>query len=603
MRTTYAPALHSRLSGLRSDRLGRRRLGALTFALTQLVLLFWWTSYYPGLMSYDSVMYVWQATTSHWSTSHSVVYNAALWLSLQTTGEVALLTLAQTVLMAGGLTYAVTGLRRLGVPGKWLATAAVAAVCLPVIGTFTIYVSKDTAFVLCQVYLLGTVVRLLGRQPGPADRPDPRPADRPDPRPADRPDPRPADCPDSLLTDSVEYGVRANTRAGRDGAGRTGEGHKWAGRDGAGRTGGGHKWAGRDGAGWWHRLVGSGRHGGGRGLWWGLFVELALISLLRPNGFLVTIVAIAVMAIVLSGLRWRLAGVGAAAIATGLLFTSVVFPAIGVQRAGSELVLGPAYADLAVAYHDRPAVFDAHDLALLSTVAPLGYWRDTANCYSADSTVAFNRPLFSIDAARAHQAQLFDLWLKVVKRAPDVVTQARICRGSIAWNPFPGPAQGWTVKIPIAGFSNYFDFPAAQIAQSPYRSAIHLAPLSRTANKLATFARRLSDTRSFEWFAWRGATWSYVAYLAVGLLAWRRRRAALLALVAIVVANQLTVAVNNPSQLVRYMAGPLVLGILLLPLAFVRRPVAHGPQAGGSDGLAVDGRTTSDIQNRGIPPN
>src|SRR5690606_31606514 len=131
---------------------------------------------FPGLMSYDSVMYLWQATTNNWSTSHSVAYNALLWLSLQLSGEVALLTLAQTVAMAGGLAYAVVGLRRLRVPGRWVgdaagvAIAAGLAVCLPAVGTFTSYVSKDTAFVICQVWLLGTVARLVaGRMASPRE--------------------------------------------------------------------------------------------------------------------------------------------------------------------------------------------------------------------------------------------------------------------------------------------------------------------------------------------------------------------------------------------------------------------------------------------------
>jgi hypothetical protein len=85
------------------------------------------------------------------------------------------------------------------------------------------------------------------------------------------------------------------------------------------------------------------------------------------------------------------------------------------------------------------------------------------------------------------------------------------------------------------------------------------------------FLRRLSDTRSFEWFAWRGATWAYVAYVAVILFARRRHTVTLLALVAVIAATQINVAINNPNQLVRYMVGPLILGILLLPLAFVSR--------------------------------
>ena len=495
LRKRSGASIRRKLRALRpaSPRTRAWKLGALTFGLTQLVLLFWWIAFFPGLMSYDSVMYIWQATTSNWSTSHSVAYNSLLWLSLQLSGEVALLTLAQATWMAAGLAYAVVGLRRLRVPGRWLAIAAAVAVCLPVVGTFTVYVSKDAAFVICEVWLLGTVARLVANR------------------------------------------VDGSTVAPK-------------------------------------RLL------------WTLFAEFALMALFRPNGFVVIALATVGLAAVLSGVRWRLAACGLAAIAVGFVANVAVYPALGVRPAGSELVLGPAYADLAVAFKQRPSVFHAADRALLAEVAPLSYWRSTANCYSADATVAPGRPQFSLEAARTHQAELFNLWLTILKRAPDVITQARLCRGSIAWNPFPGPAEGWTVKIPIEGVTRFFEFPAARIAQSPYRDAVHRAPPSDTALQTGVFLRRLSDTRSFEWFLWRGATWAYVSYVAVFLFARRRRSVAVMALVAVIVANQITVAVNNPNQLVRYMVGPLILGILLLPLAFVSRarlsPAGTGDEAG-----------------------
>jgi hypothetical protein len=161
------------------------------------------------------------------------------------------------------------------------------------------------------------------------------------------------------------------------------------------------------------------------------------------------------------------------------------------------------------------------------------------------------------------------------RAGPDVLLDARIRRASIAWNPLPGPPQGWTRRIPITGAVTFFDVPRARIAQSPYESAIRSAPLSHTAHKMAVFARTASDAGAFEWIAGRGATWSYVGYLAVGLDARRRPYPAALALIAVVAATQITVAVNTPRQLVRDMAGPLVLGILLLPLAVARRVSPH----------------------------
>ena len=88
---------------------------------TQAVLLFWWVGFYPGTLSFDSVAYVWQVSTGNWTTQHSVLYNGLVWLSLRATGQLALLTLAQTVALAAGLAYAVVGLRRIGAPGRWVA--------------------------------------------------------------------------------------------------------------------------------------------------------------------------------------------------------------------------------------------------------------------------------------------------------------------------------------------------------------------------------------------------------------------------------------------------------------------------------------------------
>jgi hypothetical protein len=48
---------------------------------------------------------------------------------------------------------------------------------------------------------------------------------------------------------------------------------------------------------------------------------------------------------------------------------------------------------------------------------------------------------------------------------------------------------------------------------------------------------------------------------------WRRE---VLAVAAVTAAYQLTVLAATPAPLYRYMAGPTVIGVLLLPLAFSR---------------------------------
>ncbi len=459
------------------------RAGALTYAATQAVLVGWWIAFYPGTLSYDSIMYVWQVSTSNWTTQHSVLYDSLVWLALQGTGQLAILSLAQTVAMAAGLAYAVVGLTRLGVRAWWLMLAAVAAVCLPVVGTFSIYLVKDVAFGVTQVWLLGTVARML------ASRPHAR-----------------------------------------------------------------------------------------RPLWIALLAEFVLMGLLRQNGFVVIALTAAGMALVLSGVRWRILLAGGAAIAVSLIANLAVYPAAGVRPTGSELLLGPVYADLAVAYADRPAAFTDADTRLLATVAPLSYWRDTANCYNADSTVTYGNNEFNFAAASQHQGQLLQLWLDLGRRIPGEMVGARLCRGFIAWSPVPAPVAGRTVKVPITGVDRLFDFPRDRIDSSPFRGAIRSAPLSDTAHRAATWLRHGSDVHWLEWMTWRGATWCYLAYLAVALFAWRRRDIAALALITTILATQLNVLINNPGQLVRYMAAPIFLGILLLPLMFAR-PAPRTPNS------------------------
>ena len=64
----------------------------------------------------------------------------------------------------------------------------------------------------------------------------------------------------------------------------------------------------------------------------------------------------------------------------------------------------------------------------------------------------------------------------------------------------------------------------------------------------------------------RGATWCYLSYLALGIAALRVRRWAILGAGAAALSNQLVVLTVNPAQLYRYMIGPLLVGVVLLPL-------------------------------------
>ncbi|MGW6398656.1 hypothetical protein [Streptomyces sp. NPDC055134] len=140
------------------------RLPLAVFLSCQACYLLWWAAFYPGLMSMDSVVYTWQVTTGHWRSDHSVLYNALVWLTLGITGDLAALTLLQTVAMSAVLGYTCASLRTLGVRGRWSAPAAVACAAAPPLGSFTVFVWKDVPFTICAVLVFAVSVRLLGRR-------------------------------------------------------------------------------------------------------------------------------------------------------------------------------------------------------------------------------------------------------------------------------------------------------------------------------------------------------------------------------------------------------------------------------------------------------
>ncbi len=313
-----------------------------------------------------------------------------------------------------------------------------------------------------------------------------------------------------------------------------------------------------------------------------LGLELLGACLFRLNGFLVVLLAGVLLVVLLPGVRARLTAVIVAAVLLAWVLNTTVYPAFGIQKMPTSLGYGTTYADIAVAYADRPSSFTAADLRLMRRVAPLAKWKSSANCYDSDKTNFIGG--FADHAADAG-GQLFSLWLRILRRSPDLILRARICRGAIAWQIFPAGAASvdWYLaatagasRIPrnLFGMANW-----PTVRHNPYRDAMATRPLSHDLGVAAVFLRKASQVPQLEWLLWRGATWCYIAYLAVWVFARRRRNRSLLALAAIVAGQQLTVLVNNPAQLFRYMAAPIFIGIMLVPLLFVRD--APAPPARG----------------------
>ncbi|MFI0447849.1 hypothetical protein [Actinomadura sp. 6N118] len=473
----------------------RLRLPVFVFAVCQFVLLLWWAAYYPGAMSYDSISYVWHVTADHWMANHSVPYDGLVWLSLQLTGDVALLTFLQTVFWAATLAYTADVLHELGVRARWAALAAVVSVALPALGQFPSFLWKDVPFTISALFLFAVTGRLVARR-------------------------------------------------------RAGEKASW-------------------------KLIGL------------LALGLTGLVLFRNNGFLTVVIATPILVVALSGIRWKVAATCVGVVGISVALTAGLYPALDIEGPQPSLTYATAYADVAVAYYERPEDFTKGDMALMRQVAPLSHWATAgSSCYNADWLT--NRPGFSKTKADPLSDQLLALWKTTIRRSPDLVAGARFCRGSVAWAIWPGP-KSLDGRTAIAGGTVTPDrftwsLPGGRMADSRYLPVLKTRPLVGPVRAGAEFGRRLSRAPQFEWLLWRGAFWSYVGYAAIGLFAWRRRVPGAWALVAMIAGVQLAVLAANPAQLFRYVAAPMLVGLMAAPLLTValgraRRTEAPSPAA------------------------
>jgi hypothetical protein len=470
------------------------RLPLLTYLACQVILLFWWAAFYPGLMNADSINFVLHVTTGPWVNNASVLYDFLVLVSLKTTGDLGALTLVQTVGMAAALGYTVYAFRRLGVPGRWTAIAAVIVVALPDQGSFITFIWKDVPFTICAYLLVPTLAHLISLRSLPDWPRNPR--------------------------------VRRLTYA--------------------------------------------------------IGLELLGVCLFRQDGDVITGITAVVLVILLAGLRVRLAALAAGAICITFVLNFVVYPAVGIELPSRQLLFGPANADIAVVYAEAPQTFTTANLKVMEKVVPLAEWKKSGtfpDCYDSNDT-SFLRN-FNNNASK-ESGPLFKLWLQMLKRTPQLVIGARICRGSIAWLVFPGSSAAATydyLSYVPADLWGWGKVPA--VKHNPYRKDFSARPLLGSfGNHTAIFLRDATEVRQLDWLLWRGATWSYAAYLMVFAFARRRRNWALLSMGAIVLGQQLMVFADNPDQLFRYMATALFVGPMLIPLFFARnraQPALDGP--------------------------
>ncbi|GJF29605.1 hypothetical protein KNE206_23050 [Kitasatospora sp. NE20-6] len=321
----------------------------------------------------------------------------------------------------------------------------------------------------------------------------------------------------------------------------------------------------------------------GRADWWILTAALVGLGLFRNNGLGVALIAGLALAVAIRGRRARLTVLTLFAVGVSLLCQLVVYPAVGIKQPAKSSVYSLNYHDVAVAYAAQPALFSAADRRVMAQVTPLEDWtRGGSNCFVSDQLVLawnFDRP-----AAERVNDRLMAIWTKVAKQRPDLIMNARICRGHIAWAPFPGPAEKnaytW-IGDPAPAPKDLYGVAAAgqPMASNPNRTAVYAHPVSTKLRHVAVFWYNAAKARQLDWILFRGATWCYLGYAAIVLFARGRRLRSAYALAGVMVGFQLTVLAANPAPLYRYMVAPLFIAPFCLALIPARRSRAGDRRA------------------------
>ena len=275
--------------------------------------------------------------------------------------------------------------------------------------------------------------------------------------------------------------------------------------------------------------------------WWVSVGACALVAgLLRWNGGATTAVAGVVAVIALTGAtRWwaGLLTAGAGLAGTGvLLLLPHIADVTPVQPVDS---LAEQIADLAQFARNNPHSFNAHDRAVLDTVAPFSEWRRAGySCVTVDPVTYYMIRYEDRETAlRAEGPALSHLWRKLARKQPGTLLHARLCRASLAWS-FADPPRRHILTL--------------QLQVSPNEFGLHPsgpAPLRNTARRYAG----VSNDRWFQVMFWRPAVWLLLTIAAAAVAGLGRARwRLLLLLLAVPLGVLLSYAVQPAAQDARY---------------------------------------------------
>lgn len=297
-----------------------------------------------------------------------------------------------------------------------------------------------------------------------------------------------------------------------------------------------------------------------------LALWLIVVSALRQNGILLALVLVVVLVIVLSEHRRSLALAGVAVVGCLLVAKVAVYPALGVTRADTHAALATFMHDIAAGIRVAPGRFESDDRRLLEAVAPVATWREESARFGCTSANWQFLPAFRWESVEGRADDYIRLWLEVVTEQPGRVLANRLCAGSIAWRP-DTVGTVYTVSRGI----------------DPNPFGLETTPLDARLDDLAVDVLDAADRPSVQWFLWRGPTWIYAAYGALGLAAFRRRQPALVLAGLPLVALQLSVLPVSPAQDARYMFAGTMLGLLLLPIVVSSAGEPTGAEPGADE--------------------
>lgn len=326
------------------------------------------------------------------------------------------------------------------------------------------------------------------------------------------------------------------------------------------------------------RLIALRATGAPRGDWWALGLALLGLGLFRNNGLGVSLIAGLALAVALPGRRIVLTALTTATVGLSLGCQLFLYPGLGIKPPSVSSVFSLNYHDLAVAYAKSPQSFSAQDKSLLAGVAP-------SACGPRAAPTATSRISSSVaGGSTARRPSGSTPSSSRSGRTPSRRGRTSCWRpGSAApYRLVPVPGAGGQERRHLDRLPGYrpenlygLAAPGSPLAATPTTARSTATPSPRACARRGDLVQQVAGPE-LDWLVYRGATWCYLAYLAIALYAWRRRLRATLALTGVLVGFQLTVLAANPAPLYRYMVGPLFIGPLclaLIPVALrARRP-------------------------------